>query len=199
MQPPDEGRDSAGRASPGPVMTIDQLFVRDDLDAAMRFFAAAGREPPTDAERASPDATMLDLSRFRARRIRERLLSLIDLLLVAIAHRDVQAVWDILDETDALRCFPAVVREEALRIVHLPLASERPPLHLYRYQYTLAQLGDEPVEQGADPDQIAIPLPATPVREPPRTLRFPDPPVGDAPARSSASEPAWRSGSPRGR
>jgi hypothetical protein len=143
--------------------SVEEVLAQDDLAAALRFFAVAKDEPIAPADRegtsAQVGATTLDLSRFRARRIRQRLLALLDALIAAIERRDLQAVWDVLDESAACRCFPPAVREEALVIAGLPQAVLRPPARLYRYYHMLTQLGDEPVEHESDPDQLAIALP----------------------------------------
>jgi hypothetical protein len=137
--------------------------------------------PDSEALGAQGGATTLDFSRFRARRIRERLLGLLDALVAAIERRDLQAVWDVLDEGDACRCFPPAVREEALVIAGLPRTALRPPTRLYRYYHVLMQLGDEPVEHEGDPDQLPMAFPGeenghASVRE----IAFPDrrPPGG---------------------
>jgi len=97
-----------------------------------------------------------DFARYRARRIRERLLVLLDALSLAIERRDLRAVWAVLDEPDACRCFPPAVRDEALTIAQLPPPALRAPIRLYRYRYLLTQLGDEPLEAAMDPAQLAI-------------------------------------------
>jgi hypothetical protein len=99
------------------------------------------------------DAATLDFSRFRARRIRERLLGLLDTLVQAIERRDLGAVVSVLDQSDACRCFPVDVRDEAIAIAALPQSTVRPPTKLYRYYHILTQLGDEPVEHEVDPLQ----------------------------------------------
>ena len=110
----------------------------------------SGTSPPGD-----PNAATLDFSRFRARRIRERLLGLLDILVPAIAHRDLNAVLTILDQSDACRCFPSAVREEAIGIAALPPSTARAPVQLYRYYHVLIQLGDEPVEHEIDPERFS--------------------------------------------
>jgi hypothetical protein len=158
---PGDGQDGGIDAVIGPSM--EEVLVGDDLDATRRFFAAAKTEPIPAADRLALAADgrdgALDFSRFRARRIRQRLLALLDELVVAIEQRDLQAVWDVLDEGDACRCFPPAVREEALVIARLPATAFRPPARLYRYYHMLAKLADEPVEHEVDPDQLPIPLP----------------------------------------
>ena len=104
----------------------EEVLVRDDVDAATRFFDAVD-EAPVDAEEDAASqragATTYDFSRYRARRIRERLLGLLDALHIAIERRDLGAVWTVLDEADACRCFPPAVREEALALAQLPSTS----------------------------------------------------------------------------
>jgi hypothetical protein len=162
--------------------TVDEeVLVRDDVDAATRFFDAI-RDERVDAEEEaaseSSGATTLDFSRYRARRIRERLIFLLDTLLVAIERRDLSGVWSVLDESDACRCFPPAVREEALLIARMPPTSFRAPMRLYRYYHLLTQLGDEPLEVAEDPAQLAMDLPPSPPpsRSTPsagRELKFP--------------------------
>jgi hypothetical protein len=166
-------------------LSLEEALVQDDLDAALRFFAAARNEPvpATDGDglTAQGRTTTVDFSRYRARRIRRRLLALLDALVAAVERRDLQAVWDVLDEGDACRCFPSAVREEALGIAGLPRTAFRPPTRLYRYYHMLTQLGDEPLEHEIDPDQLPIPLPEDEQgREPARDVAFPDrrPPGG---------------------
>ena len=110
------------------------------------------------APSANSGAAALDFSRFRARRIRTRLLALLDQLVTAIERRDLGAVWKVLDEADACRCFPTAVREEALLIAGMPATSLRAPIRLYRYYLMLQQLGDEPGEMTGDPDQLRMAL-----------------------------------------
>ncbi len=146
--------------------SVEEVLMRDDLDGALRFFAAVGAEE--DEQRAGPGgafttpsagAAPLDFSRYRARRIRERLLILLDALVVAIERRDLQAVWDVLDEGDACRCFPPAVREEALVIAGLPRTARRPPVRLYRYYHVLRQLDDAPTPSTGDENQLTLDLP----------------------------------------
>jgi hypothetical protein len=135
------------------------------------------RGAPDDPEHsASAGAPTYDFARYRARRIRERLLALLDVLAFAIERRDLRAVWTVLDDSDACRCCPPAVREEALTIAQLPPTAFRAPLRLYRYRYVLAQLGDEPLEVAMDPAQLALDAGlAGPASESPpvRVLRFP--------------------------
>ena len=107
---------------------------------------------------APDDAPAVDFAQFRARRIRMRLLELLDTLVVAMERRDVQTVWDELDVEEAVRWFPAGVREEALTVAGLPRASLRAPLRVYRFHHQLQQLGDEPLDLTGDPMQLAFDL-----------------------------------------
>ena len=110
----------------------------------------------------------VDLSRYRAKRMRQRLLLVVDRLLRAIEQRDVERVWYLLDDPEAYRCIPANVREEALMMAQLPARSLRAPVRLYRYQYLLRRLGDNPLDVSVDESQLALdftPAPApVPVR-----------------------------------
>ena len=121
----------------------------------------------------SPDSRAVDFAQYRARRARMRLLELLDTLIVAIERRDLQAVWDVLDEEDAVRWFPAGLREEALTIVRLPATSLRAPLRIYRFCHELLQLADEPLERTGDARQLALELDAADPGRP--VLPFPDP------------------------
>jgi hypothetical protein len=109
-------------------------------------------------ERFSSQAPAVDFAQYRARRLRLRLLDLLDALIIAMERRDLQAVWDVLDEEEAIRWFPAIVREEALMIARLPSASLRAPINTYRHYHQLQQLAAEPLEQTDDPRQLALDL-----------------------------------------
>ena len=109
-----------------------------------------GREPS--------DAPAVDFARYRARRLRARLLDLLDALLVALERRDLQTVWDVLDEEEAVRWFPPGLRDEALVIARLPSASLRAPMRAYRFYHQLQQLANEPLEMSDDPLQLALEL-----------------------------------------
>ena len=104
----------------------------------------------------------VDLARYRAKRMRQRLLLVVDRLLRAIEQRDVERVWHLLDDPEAYRCIPANVREEALVMAHLPARSLRAPLRLYRYQHLLRRLDDEPLESSVDQSQLALEFTPTP-------------------------------------
>jgi hypothetical protein len=111
-----------------------------------------------DDGRVSGDAPAVDFAQYRARRVRMRLLELLDTLVVAMERRDLQTVWDVLDEEEALRWFPAGVREEAVVIARLSPTSLRAPLRTYHFYHQLRQLGDEPLDLANDPHQLALDL-----------------------------------------
>ena len=132
-----------------------------------------------DDEIRDDDGTQtVDLARYRAKRMRHRLVLVVERLLRAIDQRDPERVWMLLDDPEAYRCIPSNVREEALMMAQLPHGSLRAPVRLYRYQYLLGRLGDEPLDEPfdlsfdqshlvIDPSQVAIdfaPIP-TPVTE----------------------------------
>jgi len=101
-------------------------------------------------------AAMIDFSRYRARRVREQLIALLDQLHVAIERRDVYRVQAVLDTAEKYRCLPAGVREEAIEMAQLPPTSLRAPMRLYRYQHLLWRLADEPMDTALDPAQLAM-------------------------------------------
>lgn len=137
----------------------------DDVEAAIDFLAE--RAERTAANPAPPkDVTNVDLARYRARRMRGRLLSILNGVLAAIERRDVERVMSLLDDPEAYRCVPARVREEAIVVSQLPEGSLRAPIRLYRYQYLLHRLSDEPLESPLDPAQFAFQFTA-----PPQSLR----------------------------
>ena len=105
----------------------------------------------------------VDLSRYRAKRMRERLLLVVERLVRAIEQRDVERVWYLLDDPEAYRCIPANVREEALMMAQLPARSLRAPVRLYRFQYLLRRLGDESPEAQADQSQLALDFTPAPI------------------------------------
>ena len=138
----------------------------------------------------------VDLSRYRAKRMRQRLLLVVDRLLHAIEQRDVERVWHLLDDPEAYRCIPANVREEALAMAQLPARSLRAPVRLYRYQYLLRRLGDEAPGSSADQAQLALdfaPVPTPVQRAGARELPFRDrrAPNGGPPRRG---RDRWRTG-----
>jgi hypothetical protein len=95
-------------------------------------------------------------------------------------------VWDVLDEEDATRWFPAGVRQEALTIARLPRASLRAPIRSYQYYHQLQQLSGEPLECMDDPSQLTLDL--TPLETTLSVLAFPDRPDAspDDPRRGGA-------------
>lgn len=111
----------------------------------------------------------VDLARYRAKRMRQRLLLVVERLLRAIEQRDAERVWMLLDDPEAYRCIPSNVREEAIMMAQLPRMSLRAPVRLYRYQYLLRRLGDDPLEVAVDPAQLALDFPPPP--PPPATER----------------------------
>jgi hypothetical protein len=114
--------------------------VESTLRAARERMEDDARIPPAEPG----DAATVDLARFRASRALRRRLAVLDALEQAIGRRDAIAVWDIIDDPEMLRALPREVREEAIVSVHLPPRVHRAPIHLYRHQHRLAQLGDEP-------------------------------------------------------
>jgi hypothetical protein len=114
----------------------------------------------------------VDFAQYRARRHRLRLLDLLDALIIAMERRDVQAVWDLLDEEDAVRSFPTGIRQEALMMVRLPHGSLRAPIRAYEFHHQLQQLADEPMPQAGDPHQLSLEL-ATPAGDS-SSIPFPD-------------------------
>lgn len=129
---------------------------RDDVDEAIDFLAQRGEGRRAEDGGEPAGAPMFDLSRYRARRIREQLIALLDRLHVAIEQRDVDRVEAVLAAAEVFRCVPAGVREEAIVMSQLPVSSLRAPMRLYRYQYLLRRLGDEPLESALDPAQLAL-------------------------------------------
>ena len=129
---------------------------RDDVDEAIDFLAQRGEARTAEAGAETALATTFDLSRYRARRIRDQLIALLDQLHVAIERRDVDRVEAVLAAAESYRCVPAGVREEAIVMSQLPATSLRAPMRLYRYQYLLRRLGDEPLDSALDPAQLAL-------------------------------------------
>ena len=111
----------------------------------------------------------VDLAHYRAKRMRHRLLLVVDRLLRAIEQRDADRAWRLLDDPEAYRCIPSNVREEALTMAQAPRTSLRAPVRLYRFQYLLHRLGDEPfVEafgESLDTSQLALELTPAPLTE----------------------------------
>jgi len=139
----------------------------DDVEAAIDFLAERAERTAASPVPAG-DPSTVDLARYRARRMRERLSHILDGVLAAIERRDVERVVALLDDPEAYRCVPARVREEAIVVSQLPEGSLRAPIRLYRYQYLLHRLSDEPLESPLDPAQLALELAPTP---PPQSLR----------------------------
>jgi hypothetical protein len=111
----------------------------------------------------------LDLTRYRARRMRERLLLTVERLFRAIDQRNADRVWAILDDPEAYRFIPANVREEALMLSQQPRSSMRAPVRLYRFQYLLQRLDDEALAEVQEDAQLALDL--APARAPLRVQR----------------------------
>ena len=130
-------------------------------------------DPSGDEGRAPSDSPAVDFAQYRARRLRIRLLDLLDTLILAVERRDVQSVWDVLDEDDAVRWFPAGVRQEVLAIARLPRKSLRAPIRTYQFYHQIQQLAGEPLERTVDPRQLTLDR-ASPGSARP-TLPFPDP------------------------
>ena len=105
----------------------------------------------------------VDLARYRAKRMRHRLALTVDRLLRAIDQRDPERVWALLDDPEAYRCIPSNVREEALAMAQLPRGSLRAPLRLYRYQYLLERLDDDPLDTPFDLSQLALDFTPAPI------------------------------------
>ena len=116
-----------------------------------------------DGTRDDGGAQTVDLAHYRAKRMRHRLLLVTERLLEAIEQRDAERAWLLLDDPEAYRCIPATVREEALTMAQAPRTSLRAPMRLYRFQYLLRRLGDEPLEESFDRSQLALDLAPPPV------------------------------------
>lgn len=126
----------------------------------------------------------VDFAQYRARRVRVRLLELLDSLIVAMERRDQQAVIAVLDDEEAERWFPSGLREEALVIARLPATALRAPMRVYRYYHQLQQLGTEAIELTHDPRQLSLDLLPTATqlaanRFPESTTASPDAPRSD--------------------
>jgi hypothetical protein len=117
-----------------------------------------------DHTRVDGGTQTVDLARYRAKRMRHRLMLVAERLLRAVEQRDAERVWVLLDDPEAYRCIPADVREEALMLAQSPRTSLRAPVRLYRFHYLLGRLGDEPYHPSFDESQLAFeftPTPAT--------------------------------------
>jgi len=121
----------------------------------------------------------VDLAHYRAKRMRQRLLLVVERLMRAIQQRNVERVWAILDDPEAYRYIPANVREEAMMLAQLPSASLRAPVRLFRYQYLLQRLGDEVIGLAEEQTQLALDLPPAGVAGPARTSTVRELPFGD--------------------
>jgi len=111
----------------------------------------------------------VDLAHYRAKRMRQRLLLVVERLMRAIQQRNVERVWAILDDPEAYRYIPANVREEAIMLAQLPSASLRAPVRLFRYQYLLQRLGDEVIGVAEEQAQLALDLAPVSVTGPTKT------------------------------
>jgi hypothetical protein len=142
----------------------------------------------------SGEVPAVDIARYRARRLRMRLLELLDALIVAMERRELQAVWDLLDEDEAVRWFPNGLRQEALTIARLPKSSLRAPIRTYQFYHQLQQLDNEPLELTGDPRQLTLDLGVSPSSG--AVLAFPDRPAAppDDPRRGGGTD-RRRSGS----
>ena len=118
-----------------------------------------------DGTRDDGGTQTVDLAHYRAKRMRHRLLLVVDRLLEAIEQRDAERAWLLLDDPEAYRCIPSNVREEALTMAQASRTSLRAPVRLYRFQYLLRRLGDEPVEESFDESQLALELTPAPITE----------------------------------
>ena len=103
--------------------------------------------------------------------MRHRLLLVVDRLLEAIEQRDAERVWLLLDDPEAYRCIPSNVREEALTMAQASRTSLRAPVRLYRFQYLLRRLGNEPSEESFDESQLALELTPAPFTHRPTGAR----------------------------
>lgn len=111
-----------------------------------------------DGGLASGGPPPVDFAQYRARRMRARLLELLDVLLVAVERRDARTVIAVLDDEGARRWFPSGLREEALLIARLPPGALRAPMRAYRYYHQLRQLGEEAFELACDSGQLSLDL-----------------------------------------
>ena len=118
-----------------------------------------------DGTRDDGGTQTVDLAHYRAKRMRHRLLLVVDRLLRAIEQRDAERVWRLLDDPEAYRCIPSNVREEALTMAQAPRTSLRAPVRLYRFQYLLRRLGDEPLGDSFDESQLALEFTPEPLAE----------------------------------
>ena len=146
-----------------------------------------------DQGRSSGGTPAVDFAQYRARRVRARLLDLLDALIIAMERRDVDAVMCVLNEEDAERWFPTGLREEALAITRLPSAALRAPMRVYRYYHQLRQLGEEAIELTHDPRQLSLDL--LPAARPTDADRFSESTAPATAPRSDGTPGRRRSGS----
>ena len=111
-----------------------------------------------DHTRAEGGPQTVDLAHYRAKRMRQRLLLVVERLVRAIEQRNAERVWAILDDPEAYRYIPANVREEAIMLAQLPGASLRAPVRLFRYQYLLERLGNDTLGFVEEQTQLALDL-----------------------------------------
>ena len=149
------GEDDTRAGDGVPNQTLGALE-RADVDEAIDFLALRGEARNREIGGEAADRTTFDLARYRARRVRDRLIALLDQLHAAIERRDVDRVEAVLAAAEVYRCVPAGVREEAIVMSQLPTTSLRAPMRLYRYQYLLRRLGDEPLDSALDPAQLVL-------------------------------------------
>ena len=136
----------------------------DDVEAAIDFLARRAAQSAADPAPVT-DGTTVDLARYRAQRMRERLLRTLGHVIAAIERRDLDRVLALLDEPEAYRCIPPRVREEAILLAQRPDGSLRAPIRLYRFQYLLYRLSeDHPPASTALGRAPVLPLPGA-VRE----------------------------------
>jgi hypothetical protein len=159
--------DDGSRSSAHALADRAHRIEHDDVEAAIDFLAKRAERTAVDPA-PMRDPTTVDFARYRARRMRGRLLRILNGVLAGIEQRDLERVLTLLDHPEAYRCVPARVREEAIIVAQLPESSLRAPIRLYRYQYLLHRLSDEPLESPLDPAQLALEFVPTP---PPRSLR----------------------------
>jgi hypothetical protein len=112
--------DDGFRANAHAPVDRTKRIEHDDVEAAIDFLAKRA-----DRTAANPapvkDATTVDFARYRARRMRGRLLCLLNGVLAAIERRDLDRVMSLLDDPEAHRSY-------ALRMI-ISSASRSRPLH----------------------------------------------------------------------
>ena len=145
-----------------------------------------------DHTRAEGGTQTVDLAQYRAKRMRQRLLLVVERLMRAIEQRNAERVWAILDDPEAYRYIPANVREEAIRLSQLPSASLRAPVRLFRYQYLLQRMSEELSELADEQTQLALDLVPPSVAEPTRTRAVRELPFGERRSPQSGPRPGGR-------